>query len=155
MQDINKIYNMLNWENPSEIQLEGIRLAKKISDLSSLIQPPAAPSVWEHCANILSEKSDVELEPYLDSLLEWLEDLNWPGALTILNRLKLFSGEKLKLPLEKAVAKSKEMSYEEGYRWLDYLSELLENRMLVSNLSQEVLTSLEKHYNNWGSCYSE
>lgn len=58
------------------VQLEGIRLAREINDLSLLIQPPAEPSVWEHCAKILCEKTDVELEPYLDELLEWLQDLN-------------------------------------------------------------------------------
>lgn len=96
MLDINQIYKMLDWRNPNEIQLEGIRMAREINDLSLLIQPPASPSVWEWCAKILYEKTDAELEPYLDGLLGWLQDLNWPGALIILDRLKIFSGKKLK-----------------------------------------------------------
>lgn len=41
--DINQIYKMLDWRNPNEIQLEGIRMAREINDLSLLIQPPASP----------------------------------------------------------------------------------------------------------------
>lgn len=155
MPDIHKIYKMLNWVNSSEVQLEGIRLAREIDDLSLLIQPHAAPSVWEHCANILSEKSDTELEPYLDGLLEWLQDLNWPGAITIAERLKIFNGIKLKKPLENAIIKSNKMSDNEGFMWQDYLSELLDNSVLASNLSEEILTLLKKHYHNWGSWYGE
>ena len=49
--------------------------------------------VWENCARALYEISDERLEKHLPSLLEWLEDLNWPGALIILERLKKFSGK--------------------------------------------------------------
>lgn len=153
--DIEEIYKMLNWENPPSIRLEGARLAREVHDLSLLIQPPAPPSVWEYCAEILSEKSDVALEPYLDKLLEWLQDINWPGAFTIANRLKIFSGEKLKQSLENAIAESNKMLNEERLRWIDYLSELLDNKELICNLSEEVLILLKKHYRNWGYWYSE
>ena len=155
MVNISKIYEMLNWNNPSRVQLEGIRLAQNINDLSLLIQPLAGPSVWEHCAIILSKKADVELEPYLDSLLEWLQDINWPGAMCIAERLKTFSGKKLKISLEKAVVKANKMSNEEGLMWLDYLSELLDNSELISNLSGDTLSVLKKHYHNWASWRSE
>ena len=93
MNDIQSVYKMLNWENSAEIQSKGLRLAKEIEDLSLLILPPAPPSVWECCAQVLYEKTDDVLEPYLDSLLEWLQDLNWPGAFCILNRLQNYSDE--------------------------------------------------------------
>lgn len=150
MQDINKIYNMLNWENPSEIQLEGIRLAKRISDLSLLIQPPAVPSVWEHCANILFEKSDVELEPYLDSLLEWLQDLNWPGALVVLERLKRFNVCEIFVFSLNECAKRAEACNDQF--WLDNLSELLDNELLKAKLPEGTLVVLENHYHNLGNC---
>ena len=155
MPDINKIYKMLSWKNSLAVQLEGIRLAREINDLSLLIQPPADPSVWEHCAKILCEKTDSEIEPYLDELLEWLQDLNWPGALTIVERLKKFSGEKLKKPLENAIIKSNKMYSNEGLMWRDYLSELLDNSELASILPKEILNLLKKHYHNWGTWYNE
>lgn len=107
MTDIAMIYQMLNWKAPSAIQVQGKELARKVKDLSLLIQPPAEPSVWEQCAVILSEKTDTQLEPYLTELLQWLQDLNWPGAVTIVERLNTFSGEKLKKPFEDAVIQSK------------------------------------------------
>lgn len=152
---MNKIYKMLSWKNSFEVQSEGIKLAREINDLSLLVQPPADPSVWEHCAKILCEKTDAELEPYLDGLLEWLQDLNWPGALTIVERLKTFSGKKLKKPLEKAIIKSNKMYNNEGLMWRDYLSELLDNSELVSILPEEILILLKKHYHNWGNWDSE
>ena len=113
--------------------------------------PPASPSVWEQCAIILSEKTDDELVPYLTSILQWLYDLNWPGALTILNRLKNFSGKQLKKSFIDSVVRAiNSHDEEEGMMWLDYLSELLDNKELKKELPEEILNILEKHYNHWG-----
>lgn len=153
--DINQIYEMLNFNNTQEIQLEGEVLAKKIRNLSLLIQPPAPPSVWEHCAKVLSEKSDAELEPYLKSLLEWLQDINWPGALIILDRLKLFSEKSLKNAFIECYSYASSIDNEEGLMWIDYLSELLDNEQLKVDLPKEMLDELQKHYHNWGFWYSD
>jgi len=155
MNNMQNIYEMLDWKNPSEIQVEGMRLAKEISDLSLLILPPAAPSVWECCAQILCEKTDLVLEPYLDRLLEWLQDLNWPGALLILDRLKIFSGKKLKTPFINCFTYASNLNNEEGLMWLDYLSELLDNEQLKAELSREIIEKLQDHYKNWGFWYDE
>ena len=155
MSDIQKIYEMLNWENADEIRAKGFRLAKKIEDLSLLILPPAAPSVWECCVQVLSEKPDIVLEPYLNSLLDWLQDLNWPGALIILDRLKIFSGEKLKKPFMDRFAYANNLNNEEGLMWLDYLSELLDNEELKAVLPKPIIEKLQKHYKNWGFWYDD
>lgn len=155
MNDIENIYKMLNWENTDETRTEGFRLAKKIEDLSLLILPPAAPSVWECCAQVLCEKTDIVLEPYLDSLLEWLQDLNWPGALIILERLKDFSGEKLKKPFLDRFTYANNLNNEEGLMRLDYLSELLDNEELKAVLPKPIIEKLKKHYKNWGFWYND
>ena len=155
MDDIQNIYKMLDFENTDETRAEGFRLAKKVEDLSLLILPPAAPSVWECCARILCEKSDMLLEPYLDRLLEWLQDLNWPGALLILNRLKAFSGEKLKKPFMDCFAYANKLNNEEGLMSLDYLSELLDNEELKAVLPKSIIEKLKKHYKNWGFWYND
>ena len=38
---------------------------------------------------------DEELAPYLIELMEWLQDMNWPGAFCILDRLKKMTGDSL------------------------------------------------------------
>ena len=150
MKDIQNIYKMLNWENADKIRAEGFCLAKKIEDVSLLILPNATPSVWECCAQVLCEKTDIILEPYLDSLLEWLQDLTWPGALIISERLKIFSGEKLKKPFINSYNRAISLNNEAGLVWLDYLSELLDNEELKAELPPEVREKLQKHYKNWG-----
>lgn len=156
MERVNQIYQMLDYKNSIDIQEKGKQLARKITDLSLLITPPASPSVWEQCAIILSEKSDDELVPYLTSILQWLYDLNWPGALTILNRLKKFSGKQLKKSFIDSVVRAiNSHDEEEGMMWLDYLSELLDNKELKKELPEEILNILEKHYNHWGYWHNE
>jgi len=94
MIEITKIMDMLDWNMPHEIQMKGISLAKNIKTIIPFIQPVSPEhnkNVWENCAIILSEKSDEELKPYLIELLEWLQDMNWPGAFCILNRLQSYS----------------------------------------------------------------
>ena len=120
-----------------------------------MILPPAVPSVWECCAQVLSEKTDTVLEPYLDSILKWLQDLNWPGALIILDRLKTFSGGKLKKPFIDCFNYAKNLNNEEGMRYLDYLSELLENEDLKAELPDSIIETLKKHYKNWGFWYND
>lgn len=94
MVDVTKILDMLDWHMPFEIQSKGISLAKNARTVTPFIQPLTPKhnkNVWGNCAVIIAEKSDEELKPYLDELLEWLQDMNWPGAFSILNRLQKYS----------------------------------------------------------------
>ena len=96
--------SMIDWNQPSEIQAKGRAIAEKIDTITPFLQPTSSnynKNVWENCALIIERKSDEELMPYLPQLFEWIQDLNWPGAVIILNRLKVFSGEKLKNPFLK------------------------------------------------------
>lgn len=156
MNNINEIYKLLNCQSSFDEQLKGIKRARNLDDLSLLILPSAngeSKGVWENCARALSEISDARLEKYLPSLLEWLQDLNWPGALIILDRLKVFDGEKLKKPFIERVTYAGNLNSEEGQMRLDYLSELLDNEELKAELPKPILEKLQKHYKNWGFWY--
>lgn len=157
MCDIDKIYQMLNWQSRFGDQLQGIKLARNLEDLSLLILPfvnGERKDIWENCARALYEIPDDRLEDYLPSLLEWLQDLNWPGALIILDRLKKFSGARMKKPFIESVTSANSLNNEEGLRWLDYLSELLDNEELKAELPKSVTEILQKHYKNWGFWYN-
>ena len=94
MVDVTDIMDMLDWHKPSEIQAKGISLARDIETIVPFIQPLTPKhnkNVWENCAKIIAERNDEELKPYLIELLEWLQDMNWPGAFCILNRLQKYS----------------------------------------------------------------
>ena len=95
---IDEIYNLFmcdnqlsNEENEAKTQ-KGIDVAKQIQNLFPFMQPIVIPPekskmVWEPCAKVVAMRSDKELEPFLFMLLEWIQDLNWPGAMIIYNRL--------------------------------------------------------------------
>ena len=65
-----------------------------IKDIQAFIQPCTESynkNVWDNCALIISKRSDAELLPYLDKLFAWLQDMNWPGAFCILDRLRKYA----------------------------------------------------------------
>ena len=90
MINIDYILSLLDWNNSDEEQEKGVKLAKDIKCISAFIQPghPYGKNIWDNCAKILAERGDKELEPHLIELLEWLQDMNWPGAFCIFDRLK-------------------------------------------------------------------
>lgn len=146
-----EIYKMLRCYSSYGDQLKGIKLARELDDLSLIILPSVdgeSKYLWDNCARALYEISDERLEPYLSSLLEWLQDLRWPGALIILDRLRGFPPEIIKAPLQFSVQEA--IDNKDG-AWLDYLSELLDVPGLSKHLSENYLAVLEKHYNDWGN----
>ncbi len=98
MYNIDDIMDMLDWNRSKEEQEKGLKLARTIKSINVFIQPLDSKhnkNVWENCAKVLSERSDEELKPYIISLLEWLQDMNWPGAFTIFERLKNYKDKKV------------------------------------------------------------
>lgn len=157
MNNLKNIMELIHWDRDEQDQEKGRKLASQVEDISVFLQDNAygGKAVWENCALILVEESDDRLEQYLPSLLEWLQDFNWPGALIILDRLKVFTGEKLKNPFIKFVKNAINIKNEEGLMWLDNLSELLDNEGLKAELPSDILKILQKHYHNWTWWYSE
>ena len=89
----NELFDMLNWNNDIEIQKKGIEEAKKVKYISVFFQPVESKEVWENCARVIAAKKDEELARHLTKLFEWLQDMNWPGAETIFDRILAMSPE--------------------------------------------------------------
>ena len=144
--DINYILDMLDWNNSAEIQAEGRRLAEHINCLSVFMQPMGErynKNIWENCALILSGKKDALLEPYLPELLDWIRDLNWPGAMIILERLKSFQNyEWLSCTMKEKITVAQTLDAEE---WLCNLSELLINEKVKKYLGDEYCCILNEY----------
>lgn len=136
--DINKIMDMLSWNNSKDIQAEGRRLAGDVKCLKIFMQPADkeyGKKVWENCALILKEKSDELLSPYMMELLDWLRDLNWPGACVILERLQNYQEyEWLAWGLGESVRLAKA---DKDEIWLMNLAELAVGRKVFDYLSDE------------------
>lgn len=95
MYSIDKIINMLDCvSNDKNIQNQGIKIGKKIKHFEVFFQPnyPSGKKTWQNCAEIICSKTNEELEPFLNLMFDWIEDLNWPGALLILKRLTYMVG---------------------------------------------------------------
>lgn len=85
---IDELFKMLSWDSSEELQKIGLAEARKVKYLSVFLQPIESKSIWENCAKVLIDKSDLELERYLVDMFRWLQDMNWPGAALIFDRLK-------------------------------------------------------------------
>lgn len=122
MDDINKIYQLLDWNNDESTQLKGIEYAVKMNNIDCFIQPITEmynKNIWDNCAKILSRKADNELKDYLQYLLEWIQDLNWPGAFIILERINAFKDKEI---VQNAKDKCRHIADENDDRvWLENL----------------------------------
>lgn len=129
---LDEIYESFIWEasyTNEEYESKitaGINEAKKYKYLYPFIQPiipEHSKIIWAPCARVIELKSNEEIQPYLPLLLKWLQDINWPGAYTIMDRLA-------KMPfsmLEKCLDYSKKQAEEENDElWLYGLNELEE-----------------------------
>ena len=106
---IDEILDMLDWNNPSEIQEKGRELACKVGVIEPFIQPVTpkhGKNVWENCAKIVSLQSDDVLLIHLTQLFEWLQDMNWPGADIIYQRLLSVSMNYIDVPFKVSFEKA-------------------------------------------------
>lgn len=143
--DINEIMDMLDWNNETKIQEEGRKLAEGVKCLKIFIQPgdkQYCKNVWENCALILSKKTDELLQPYIYELLDWLQDLNWPGADIILERLQHFQNyESLAWALQEKVRLAQ---WNEDDIWIMNMAQLLIQEQLFNYLSDDAREVLKK-----------
>lgn len=147
--DINKIFEMLSWNSPEDVQREGIEQAKNIKYISVLFQPVEDKSVWENCAKVICQKTDQELRHYLILMFEWLQDMNWPGFFIIYDRIKVMKPDFI---ISTYVYIIKEACNLKDENWLDYLAGLIENEELYELLPQEYQVIMKQHYDSFWKC---
>lgn len=147
MPDIDKIMYLIDWNRSLDEQQEGMSLARKVICINAFFQPIGpgySKSVWENCASIICERSDEELTPYIPEMIQWLEDLNWPGAEQIQQRLIAFQNvERLAMTLDGGIPELEKL----GKRsWLMFLSDLLNNQKLSQAIKESTREILSKYY---------
>lgn len=89
MENIEKLIDDLDWNKPIETQENAIKNLKNISekDLRKLIQPKSK-NCWENAAKVINIIGYPKIKTIIPELLEWLKDLNWPGAVIIVDTLR-------------------------------------------------------------------
>ncbi len=141
--DIDDLFHMLSWNSSEEMQKKGRAIAQQIKYISIFIQPVEDKSVWENCAEILASKNDEELKPYMFELLKWLQDMNWPGAFTVMKRLQNCDMPLLAKPFSQCVDCAWKLGDE---TWIHNLAGLLSVPELKQILPVEYRTELEDAY---------
>ena len=144
---IDDLFDMLSWNSDEDTQKKGIELAKNVKCCSIFLQPFGlnhSIDVWDNCAKILCDFSDEILKHCTLGMLEWLEDINWPGAETILSRLIKFTDTSLLSIF--VVSCVKEALACDQQQWLGNMSALMENENLKTNLPKDVLKVLNDRY---------
>ena len=148
--DIDTLFEMLDERKSIELQEEAIREARKIKSLSIFMQPIEYKLSWKNCAKVICEKTDEELNSYTYEMLEWLRDLNWPGAFLIMERLEKMNPQLL---LNATIYAVKQAILLKDNEWLTYMSYLLKNKKFYDALSEEKKYQkiLKRYYEEyWG-----
>lgn len=144
---IDELFDMLSWNSDQETQKKGIEMAQNVKCFSVFLQPHGlehSKDVWENCARILAVYPDETLKYCLQELLEWLEDMNWPGAEIVLQRLIKFQNPKLfSIFLVDCVKKALAC---DNQAWLGNMSALLKNEELKDSLSKDIYNILYCRY---------
>ncbi|NLG26179.1 MAG: DUF5071 domain-containing protein, partial [Clostridiales bacterium] len=95
---------------------------------------------WDNCATLICELSDERLEALIPRLLVWLQDLNWPGACAIRNRLMALPISMLKRPLEITALYADLMNDD---MWIEFLSAFSDHKALMAAFDPEARRILE------------
>ena len=132
---IDELYDLFMWdeqlsneENEAKVQ-KGIKAAKEIKNLFPFMRPIVVPpekskSVWDPGAQVVAMRSDEELQPFLFMLLEWIQDLNWPGAMIIYDRLTQIPFHTIEFAFKYSHTKAEQTN---DLCWLAVLDDLYED----------------------------
>ena len=146
MNNIDEIMSLIDWNRSESDQLNGIRMAEDIKCIKAFFQPSCkdySKNVWDNCATIICKRSDDELNYYIDDMLLWIRDLNWPGAEQIQERLIQFQDvQYLTMWLNSFVPALKKLNED---RWLFFIAPLLDNAALAEKLKPETYEILQMH----------
>lgn len=131
-----KISFRLLWENPDQVTdviIESI--SAMISKDPSLIACVLSPwnlcdkSRWESFARVIANQSDAVLEHYAAGVLNWLQDLNWPGSMLLFDRLKTVRPGKIDRAIAECIEFAEEVCNDE--EWAEFLRQLQQTRIKI------------------------
>lgn len=89
MEDVSSLIEKLSWDTPVEEKEDAIQKLYYIKeeDLHLLLQP-ISKSYWDEAAELVISLGYPRVNSILPGLLEWIQDINWPGASRIADFLR-------------------------------------------------------------------
>ncbi|WP_312648924.1 DUF5071 domain-containing protein [Aminipila sp.] len=129
-QDIDTLLQKLSWDKDTNIQQKAVKELIEIDekDIFKLIQPKDK-NHWDNAALVLKQIGYPRNKSAIPGLIEWLQDMNWPGAWTALETLQAIDIPILIPYIENALKKALQ---EDDEMWLMGLKELVINRLRVA-----------------------
>ena len=107
LEDKENLLWQLGWHQPEDVQKAAMEAI--VSDTAfdpALLLMPVSKACWENAAICLKRIGYPKSKQVLDGMLEWLKDLNWPGADVILSLLESYPKEAFRCGYEKAVERA-------------------------------------------------
>lgn len=94
---LNEKLESLSWNCDAILQEETVSyFVENIGDQIGILIQPLGKDCWENAALILSKIGTPRVNTNIPELIEWLKDMNWPGAVTVLQLLSTVDDEVLK-----------------------------------------------------------
>lgn len=121
--------DLLNWHLPEAEQranMAAVHIASA-EDIEALILPAKRKDCWENCAILLASLDNSRLLPFLPRLMEWYQDMNWPGFELIDRRVKQLPYNTLRVAVADALRKATSEHDSEWHENLQSAFDDLEN----------------------------
>jgi hypothetical protein len=119
------IFKNLSWNAPLDSQREAINKVASMFNLNpNVLIQPLGKEYWQNAARALSLMGYPRIEKAIPGLFNWLQDLNWPGALIVMELLKSLPKDVIIRHLECAASEAFSIGDD---IWLNNLSSFLDN----------------------------
>lgn len=134
----------------AKLQSKSIEILSNLSLLDiRYIVLPNGKECWDNAAEVIynimyrnitkGKKLTIEEKESLFSIMEWTEDLNWPGAVTIIHALKLLDTSLIAQFIENSLIQA---INDKDENWIDFLKILFN---MIGNI-EEVYFSNHEYY---------
>lgn len=128
--------NAVDWMRPIEMQVKAVEKLSNVADedVHQLIQP-GTKSDWGEAAVALISIGYPRIEGVIGGLLCWLMDMNWPGALPVLELLKTVPSDILATHIEEQL----DFIFETNDSiWLYWMFELIHFAKLMTRIEKAI-----------------
>lgn len=117
------IFMNLSWKAPLDSQKRVINeLASMVSLNPNIFIQPLSKEYWENAAKVLRKIGYPRIEGSIPGLFSWLQDMNWPGAVLVMELLNSLPKDAIIRHLESA---ANEACKTDDEIWLINLSSFL------------------------------
>ena len=128
--EIHDLIEGLDWQNDKQIIQNSINKLINIdkNKMSMLVLPGFSKHIWDNAALVLFYIGYPNIEHIIPIIFKWLQDINWPGAMKIVELFVTIEKNKLKPHIEDAIIQAKD-----DEMWLFGISHLIDRANIKIN----------------------